>query len=134
MTTREGSLDAPTRHPVAWREPDFYDEASLQKEMERVFGCPVIEAYSMTENAHQMTSNQLPPGLRRPAPAISALPRVRGPRTIGKAHVPDWDAQLSLGHETGIADLPDRHVARVPPIVRLHLSGLRIPYRRELHP
>ena len=37
MTSREGSLDAPTRHPVAWREPEFYDEASLHKEMERVF-------------------------------------------------------------------------------------------------
>ncbi len=36
------------------------------QDMERVFGCPVIEAYSMTENAHQMTSNQLPPGKRKP--------------------------------------------------------------------
>src|SRR5437762_13512048 len=37
MTTREGSLDAPTRHPVAWRDPEFYDEGSLHKEMERIF-------------------------------------------------------------------------------------------------
>jgi acyl-CoA synthetase (AMP-forming)/AMP-acid ligase II len=35
-------------------------------ELEWTFGCPVIEAYAMTENAHQMTSNQLPPGLRKP--------------------------------------------------------------------
>lgn len=34
--------------------------------LERTFGCPVIEAYAMTENAHQMTSNQLPPGQRKP--------------------------------------------------------------------
>jgi acyl-CoA synthetase (AMP-forming)/AMP-acid ligase II len=34
--------------------------------LEQTFGCPVIEAYAMTENAHQMTSNQLPPGLRKP--------------------------------------------------------------------
>ncbi len=34
--------------------------------LERIFGCPVIEAYAMTENAHQMTSNQLPPGKRKP--------------------------------------------------------------------
>ena len=40
--------------------------AGLCVEMERRFGCPVIEAYSMTENAHQMTSNQLPPGKRKP--------------------------------------------------------------------
>ncbi len=34
---REGSLARPTRHPVAWREPDFYDEASLMHELERVY-------------------------------------------------------------------------------------------------
>jgi Fe-S oxidoreductase len=37
MTTREGSLEAPTRHPIDWRNPDFYDEASLNRELERVF-------------------------------------------------------------------------------------------------
>jgi acyl-CoA synthetase (AMP-forming)/AMP-acid ligase II len=35
-------------------------------QLESTFGCPVIEAYAMTENAHQMTSNQLPPGKRKP--------------------------------------------------------------------
>ena len=35
-------------------------------QLEQAFGCPVIEAYAMTENAHQMTSNQLPPGQRKP--------------------------------------------------------------------
>jgi acyl-CoA synthetase (AMP-forming)/AMP-acid ligase II len=34
--------------------------------LETAFSCPVIEAYAMTENAHQMTSNQLPPGQRKP--------------------------------------------------------------------
>ncbi len=37
MNTREGSLDAPTRHPVEWRKPEFYDEAALERELERVF-------------------------------------------------------------------------------------------------
>jgi Fe-S oxidoreductase len=37
MTLREGSLEAPTRHPVDWRNPDFYDEAALYEEMERIF-------------------------------------------------------------------------------------------------
>jgi len=37
MTVREGNLEAPTRHPIKWREPDFYDEAKLLGEMERVF-------------------------------------------------------------------------------------------------
>ncbi len=33
----KASLDAPTRHPVDWRNPAFYDEAALEKELERVF-------------------------------------------------------------------------------------------------
>ncbi len=34
---REGSLDAPTRHPLAWRDPEFYDMKAIEAEMERVF-------------------------------------------------------------------------------------------------
>ena len=34
---REGSLEAPTRHPINWKDPDFYSEDSLNKELERVF-------------------------------------------------------------------------------------------------
>jgi glycerol-3-phosphate dehydrogenase subunit C len=34
---KEGSLEAPTRHPLDWRNPDFYDPAKLEKELERVF-------------------------------------------------------------------------------------------------
>ena len=37
MTVREGSLEAPTRHPIDWRNPEFYDSEALFKEMERVF-------------------------------------------------------------------------------------------------
>lgn len=37
MSVREGSLEAPTRHPVAWRLPEFYDETKLFAELERVF-------------------------------------------------------------------------------------------------
>ncbi len=35
-------------------------------ELEKTFGAPVLEAYAMTEAAHQMTSNPLPPGKRHP--------------------------------------------------------------------
>ncbi|MGA0019719.1 MAG: heterodisulfide reductase-related iron-sulfur binding cluster [Steroidobacteraceae bacterium] len=34
---REGSLEAPIRHPLNWRDPAFYDEAALDQELERVF-------------------------------------------------------------------------------------------------
>ena len=34
---REGSLEAPTRHPIDWKNLEFYNEASLMEELERVF-------------------------------------------------------------------------------------------------
>ena len=34
---REGSLEAPTRHPLDWRSEQFYDEKALFEELERVF-------------------------------------------------------------------------------------------------
>jgi glycerol-3-phosphate dehydrogenase subunit C len=34
---REGSLEAPTRHPIDWANPDFWDESKLDAELERVF-------------------------------------------------------------------------------------------------
>ncbi len=37
----------------------------VMEELERTFRCPVIEAYGMTEAAHQMTSNPLPPRDRK---------------------------------------------------------------------
>jgi glycerol-3-phosphate dehydrogenase subunit C len=33
----EGNLQAPTRHPLDWVNPDFYNEESCFKEMERIF-------------------------------------------------------------------------------------------------
>jgi len=37
MTKREGSLEAPTRHPVAWKTPEYYSEPAVFQELERVF-------------------------------------------------------------------------------------------------
>jgi Fe-S oxidoreductase len=34
---REGSLEAPTRHPIDWKDPKFYDQEDLNAELERVF-------------------------------------------------------------------------------------------------
>ena len=45
--------------------------------LEDVFGAPVIEAYGMTEAAHQMASNRLPPGARKPGSVgVAAGPEV----------------------------------------------------------
>ncbi len=55
--------------------------ASLPKqvfaELETVFNAPVIESYGMTEAAHQMASNLLPPGLRKPGKVgVAAGPEI----------------------------------------------------------
>jgi glycerol-3-phosphate dehydrogenase subunit C len=34
---REGNLEAPTRHNINWKDPDFLNEESLYNELERVF-------------------------------------------------------------------------------------------------
>ena len=36
-SAREGNLEAPTRHALGWQDPQFYDGAALEKELERVF-------------------------------------------------------------------------------------------------
>jgi Fe-S oxidoreductase len=36
-TAREGSLEAPTRHPIGWKDPGYWDADALDREVERVF-------------------------------------------------------------------------------------------------
>ncbi len=45
--------------------------------LEDLFGCPVIEAYGMTEASHQMASNPLPPRARKPGSVgVAAGPEI----------------------------------------------------------
>ena len=37
VVNREGNLEAPTRHPIAWRDPLFTDPTALDAELTRVF-------------------------------------------------------------------------------------------------
>jgi acyl-CoA synthetase (AMP-forming)/AMP-acid ligase II len=49
----------------------------VMAELETVFVCPVIESYGMTEAAHQMASNPLPPAERKPGSVgVAAGPEV----------------------------------------------------------
>jgi acyl-CoA synthetase (AMP-forming)/AMP-acid ligase II len=49
----------------------------VMADLERLFRCPVIESYGMTEAAHQMASNPLPPAARKPGTVgIAAGPEV----------------------------------------------------------
>ncbi len=50
----------------------------VMTKLAEAFGAPVIEAYGMTEAAHQMTSNPLPPKAQKPgAVGLAAGPMVR---------------------------------------------------------
>ena len=54
-------------------------------ELERVFRAPVVEAYGMTEAAHQMSSNPLPPSTRKPGTVgRNAGPEVRVVDDLGQ--------------------------------------------------
>lgn len=47
------------------------------REIEEVFGAPLVESYGMTEAAHQMAANPLPPRVRKPGTVgIAAGPEV----------------------------------------------------------
>jgi len=66
----------------------------VMTELEDTFGCPVIEAYGMTEAAHQMASNPLPPAARYPGcVGIAAGPEV--------AIMAEEDGRLLPPGETG---------------------------------
>ncbi|MCS6804721.1 MAG: acyl--CoA ligase [Acidobacteriota bacterium] len=69
---------------------------AMMAQMEESFGVPVVEAYGMTEAAHQMTSNPLPPGRRKPGSV--------GPGTgVSIAILDDQGHHLPLGTTGAVA-------------------------------
>ncbi len=67
LARAERNLDIIKAHPLRFiRSSSASLPVPVFHALENAFSCPVIEAYAMTENAHQMTSNQLPPGMRKP--------------------------------------------------------------------
>ncbi|RYX93653.1 MAG: AMP-dependent synthetase [Comamonadaceae bacterium] len=61
------NADVIKRHPLRFmRSSSSSMPPQVIEELESVFGAPLIEAYGMTEAAHQIASNPLPPGTRKP--------------------------------------------------------------------
>ncbi|WP_119299454.1 acyl--CoA ligase [Dongia deserti] len=61
----------------------------VMRQLEEAFGCPAIESYGMTEAAHQMASNPLPPLPRRPGTVgIAAGPEIAIMNADGKLLAP----------------------------------------------
>ncbi|PIA19138.1 acetyl-CoA synthetase-like protein [Coemansia reversa NRRL 1564] len=63
---------------------------SVLAELEAAFQAPVLEAYAMTEAAHQMCSNPLPPAVHKPG-------SVGLPQGVDLAILDDSDAPTALG-------------------------------------
>jgi acyl-CoA synthetase (AMP-forming)/AMP-acid ligase II len=69
-------------------------------ELEATFGAPLIEAYGMTEAAHQMASNPLPPGTRIPgAVGTAAGPEVAIMDQSGKLLPPGQMGEIVIRGE-----------------------------------
>ena len=66
------------RHPLRFvRSSSSSMPPQVIRELEEVFGAPLIESYGMTEATHQMASNPLPPAVRKPGTVgIAAGPEV----------------------------------------------------------
>jgi acyl-CoA synthetase (AMP-forming)/AMP-acid ligase II len=66
-------------------------------ELEETFGVPVIEAYGMTEAAHQMASNPLPPRMRKPGTVgPGAGPEVRVANEQGQTAPPGVSGEIVI--------------------------------------
>ena len=60
---REGNLEAPTRHPLDWLSDDFYNEESLNKELERL-GKPLFTEHVAGIRDTLVMAKELYPGKR----------------------------------------------------------------------
>jgi oxalate---CoA ligase len=72
------NLDIIKRHPLRFmRSSSSSMPPQVIREAEEIFGAPLVESYGMTEAAHQMASNPLPPGARKPGTVgVAAGPEV----------------------------------------------------------
>jgi acyl-CoA synthetase (AMP-forming)/AMP-acid ligase II len=87
----------------------------VMAELERVFGAPVIEAYGMTEASHQMTSNPLPPRVRKPGTVgIAAGPAVAVMDEVGNLLPPGTMGEVVIRGDsvtTGYANNPEANAS-----------------------
>jgi acyl-CoA synthetase (AMP-forming)/AMP-acid ligase II len=66
-------------------------------ELEATFHCPVVEAYGMTEAAHQMASNPLPPATRKPGTVgLAAGPEMAIMDEAGNLLPPDTTGEIVI--------------------------------------
>ena len=89
LSRAAGNVDVIKANPLRFiRSSSSSMPTQVIAELEKVFGAPLIESYGMTEAAHQMSSNPLPPAKRIPG-------------SVG----------LAAGPEVGIMDLQGKLLA-----------------------
>jgi acyl-CoA synthetase (AMP-forming)/AMP-acid ligase II len=79
ILTRAGkNAEVIARHPLRFiRSSSSSMPPQVIRELEQVFGAPLIESYGMTEATHQMASNPLPPAPRKPGSVgVAAGPEI----------------------------------------------------------
>ena len=78
LARAQSNPDAVARHSFRFiRSCSSALAPSLMETMETTFQVPVVEAYGMTEAAHQMAMNPLPPGKRKPGSVgVAAGPEI----------------------------------------------------------
>jgi acyl-CoA synthetase (AMP-forming)/AMP-acid ligase II len=70
---------------------------TVMAELEATFSCPVVESYGMTEAAHQMASNPLPPRVRKPGSVgIAAGPEVAIMSPAGQLLKADQEGEIVI--------------------------------------
>jgi acyl-CoA synthetase (AMP-forming)/AMP-acid ligase II len=86
MTRAGGNAEVIKRHRLRFiRSSSSSLPTRTISDVESTFNVPIIEAYGMTEAAHQMASNALPPGKRKPGTVgPSAGPEIRISDESGK--------------------------------------------------
>jgi acyl-CoA synthetase (AMP-forming)/AMP-acid ligase II len=114
-TIHQSILAQSARHREAWahtglrliRSSSAALPPQVLEELERTFQVPVLESYGMTEASHQMCSNPLPPGQRKPGsvglpagPEVAVLDpdgRLLGPNATGELVI--RGANVNCGYE-----------------------------------
>ena len=78
VSRAKGNVEIIQRHPLRFlRSSSSSMPPQVIRELEEIFGSPLIESYGMTEATHQMASNPLPPKARKPGSVgVAAGPEV----------------------------------------------------------
>ncbi|MEL7461212.1 MAG: acyl--CoA ligase [Pseudomonadota bacterium] len=98
ILTRAGrNSEVIAKHPLRFlRSSSASLPAQVMVALRQTFGAPVIEAYGMTEAAHQMASNPLPPRDQKPgAVGVAAGPMIRVAHEI-ENHLIDGTGEIVI--------------------------------------